>query len=255
MFTATLLVSLVIGVVLCFFGYRFFRLAMTLAGFVLGAGVGYFVFTLTSKYLPGKENVLWVLLFMGVGGILLGLLSYSIYKAALFYITMFVTAFVVLKTFLLTMASGVGITAFLVVMFGQSKAGSASNEITDYSVGGSTIGEAINKAIEKLPGSTQIGKFWVVVGFAILVGVIVGIVVCLMQKPAIIIVTSLFGGLLITQGLFSIIQSFGSFTADAQSFVKTLAVGSGEPALSTIVAVAFILLGILTQFKTAKKTK
>jgi hypothetical protein len=255
MLTVTLLVSLVCGVILCFFGYRFFRLAMTLAGFILGAGLGYFIYNMTSKYLPGNENGWWVYLFMVVGGILLGLLSYSVYKAALFYITMFVTAFVVLKTFLLTMASGVGIASFFVVMFGESKVGSAANSVTDTPVGGGqTIGTAINTAIEKLPGSSMQMKFWVVVGFALLAGAIVGFVVCMLQKPAIIVVTSVFGGLLITQGLFSIIQSFGSFDADPLAFAHSLAIGSREPALSTIVVVAFIFLGILTQFKTAKKT-
>ena len=239
---------------MCFFGYRFFRLAMTLAGFVLGAGLGYFLYNLSSKHLPSNENGWWVLLFMIVGGLLLGLLSYSVYKAALFYITMFVTAFLILKTFLLTMASGVGIGSFFIVMFGESKVGGASNVVTDTNIGGgNTIGTAIEAAIEKLPGSTMTAKFWVVVGFALLVGVIVGFVVCMLQKPAIIVVTSIFGAALITQCLFSLIQSFGTFDANPQAFAESLAIGSGQPAMSAIVAVAFVLLGILTQTKNAKK--
>jgi hypothetical protein len=254
MLTVTLLVSLFCGVMMCFFGYRFFRLAMTLAGFVLGAGLGYFVYNLSSKYLPANDNGWWVVLFMIVGGVLLGLLSYSVYKAALFYITMFVTAFVILKTFLLTMASGVGIGSFFIVMFGESKVGGASNTVTNTSVGGGhTIGTAIEAAIEKLPGSTMTAKFWVVVGFALLAGALVGFVVCMLQKPAIIVVTSIFGALLITQGLFSLIQSFGAFDANPQAFAESLAIGSGQPTLSAIVAIAFIFIGILTQSKNAKK--
>ncbi|MEI8199795.1 MAG: hypothetical protein WCG21_07025 [Eubacteriales bacterium] len=255
MLTATLCISLVCGVILCFFGFRLFRLAMSLAGFVLGAGIGYFIYSLAGSYLPAAGSGIWIMVFMGVGGILMGILSYRIYKAALFYTTMLLTAFVVLKTFLLTMGSGVGVTAFFMTLIGNTKIGGVADSITEVSVGkGSTVGTAVAEALTKIPGSTQNEKFWIVVGIALVAGAIIGGVVCLLQKPAIIVVTAAIGGLLITQGVFSLIQSLNAFDTSAQTIVKSFAVGNGRPALSALVAAAFIALGIIAQFKTAKKS-
>lgn len=47
--TVTLCVSLICGIILCFFGFRLFQLAMSLAGFVLGAGIGYFIYSLAGR--------------------------------------------------------------------------------------------------------------------------------------------------------------------------------------------------------------
>jgi len=256
MLTITLVASLICGVVMCFFGFKLFRLAMAVAGFVLGAGIGYFIYSLTGSYLPSAGSGLWIMVFMGVGGILMGILSYRIYKAALFYISMFLTAFIVLKTFLLTMGSGIGVTAFFMVLIGKTRIGGAADTITEVSVGkpGETVGSAVAGALLKLPGSTQTEKFWIVVGIALVAGAIVGAIVLLLQKPAIIVITASFGGLLITQSIFSLITRFDAFDTSAQSIVKSFAAGNGQPALSTIVAAALIILGIILQFKTAKKS-
>jgi len=255
MLTVTLCISLICGVILCFFGFRLFRFAMSLAGFVLGAGIGYFLYSLAGSYLPAAGSGIWIMVFMGVGGILMGILSYRIYKAALFYTTMLITAFVVLKTFLLTMGSGVGVTAFFMTLIGNTKIGGVADSITEVPVGKSgTVGTAVADALAKIPGSTQNEKFWIVVGIALVAGAIVGGVVCLMQKPAIIVITAGLGGLLITQGVFSLIQSLSAFDTSAQTIVKSFAVGNGRPALSALVAAAFVALGIIVQFKTAKKS-
>ena len=255
MLTVTLCVSLVCGIILCFFGFRLFRLAMSLAGFVIGAGIGYFIYSLAGSYLPAAGSGIWIMVFMGVGGILVGILSYRIYKAALFYTTMLFTAFVVLKTFLLTMGSGVGVTAFIMTLVGNTKIGGVADSITEVPIGkGGTVGTAVADALAKIPGSSQYEKFWIVVGIALVAGAIIGGVVCLMQKPAIIVITAGLGGLLITQGVFSLIQSLNAFDTSAQTIVKSFAVGNGRPALSALVAAAFVALGIIAQFKTAKKS-
>jgi len=255
MIMTTIIFSLVCGVILCFFGYRSFRLAMALAGFVVGAGIGYFIYNLVSEYLPAAASGVWILVFMGGAGILLGLLSFRIYKAALFYISMFVTAFIILKTFLITAASGIGITAFFMMLFGRTSVGGAANALTDLPIGGSgTVGTAVASALQKLPGSTSTEKFWVAVGAALVAGAIVGIIVCLVQKPAIIVITSVFGGILISQGLFSLIGNFGDFDMRAEKIVASFAGGGSNLALSAVTAVAFIVIGILVQFKTAGKT-
>ena len=254
MLTVTLAVSLFCGIILCFFGYRLFRAAMTLAGFVLGAGIGYFIYGLSGSFLPASDSGIWVLVFMGGGGILMGALSYRIYKAALFYISMLLTAYIVLKTFLLTMGSGVGVTAFILVLIGKTKVGGIADSITDVSVSkGGTVGTAVADALAKLPGTTQTDKFWIIVGIALVAGAIVGGIVCLLQKPAIIVITASFGGLLITQGVVSLIQNFAVFDTSAQAIVKSFAGGNKEPAISMILVIAFLVLGTIVQFRTAKK--
>ena len=254
MLTTALILSLVCGVILCFFGYRSFRLAMTVAGSVMGGAIGYFIYGLVSEYLPVAESGLWVLVFMAVGGILLGFLSYRIYKAALFYITMFSTAFLILKVFLLTAGSGIGVTAFLMVLLGKTSVGGAADALTDIPLGkGGTIGTAVSAAIAKLPGSTPTEHFWIVFGAAVAVGAIAGLVVVILQKPAIIAVTSALGGILITQGLFSLYSSFQAVDMKAETFVATIAAGSGQTELETLVTAAFLLAGIYIQFRTTKK--
>ena len=255
MLTVTLIVSLICGAVMCFFGYRLFRFAMALGGFIVGAGIGYFIYSLVGSALPSAGNGIWVLVFMGVGGLLMGYLSFRIYKAALFYISMFLTAFIVLKTFLLTMGSGIGVTAFIMVLIGNTKIGGIADSITEVSIGNNgTVGTAVADALSKLPGTTQTDKFWIIVGIALVAGAIIGSIVCVLQKPAIIVLTASFGGILITQGVISLLQSFKAFDTSAQAIVKSFAGGNGQPGISTIVAAAFILLGIVVQFKTAKKT-
>lgn len=81
--------------------------------------------------------------------------------------------------------------------------GGVADSITEVPVGkGGTVGTAVADALAKIPGSSQYEKFWIVVGVALVAGAIVGGIVCLMQKPAIIVITAGLVGLLITQGVF-----------------------------------------------------
>ncbi len=256
MLTVTLIITIICGALLCFAGYRLFRFAMALAGFAIGAGIGFFIYNLVSDRLPSSGNGIWVMVFMGVGGLLLGMLSFSIYKAALFYISAFITTFLVLKTYLLVTASGVGVSAFVQVALGKTKLDGATDKISEIRMGeGSTVGKTIEKALERLPGSTNTEKFFALLVAALVAGIIVGVVVCLIQKPAIIVITAVMGGILISQSAFSMIDSIQDFDASAKALVSSFASGSGQPALSSILAIALIGLGIIFQFKTAKQEK
>lgn len=256
MLTVTLAASLFCGVILCFFGYKLFRFAMSLAGFVLGAAIGYFIYGIVGSRLPAAGSGVWVIVFMGAGGILLGILSFTIYKAALFYVSSLLTAFVILKAFLITAGSGIGVAAFFLVMLGKTKIGGAADFLSDVSIGkNTTVGTAAADALSRIPGSTSTEKFWIVVGIALLLGAIVGGIVCFLQRPAIIVTTAAFGGLLITQGVFSLVKSLESFDTSAQTIITSFTGGNGQPALSALVAAAFFVLGLLLQFKTTKKTR
>ena len=250
----TLAFQLIAGVILCFFGYRFLRLAMSAAGFVLGAYIGYFIYGIVSESLPSPENGLWGLVFMGAGGILLAVMSFRIYKAALFYITMVSTAFLVLKTYLMFSGWGIGVMAFIMIILGKSSVGKEAGALNSLSIpGGETTGAAVADAMLKLPGSTPIEKLWIAIGVALVIGAIVGTIVLILQKPAIIVATALFGASLLAGGVFMLFTNLGTFDFSAASLVQTFSGSQTTPALSTAVTLGFAVLGILLQFKTAKK--
>lgn len=250
----TLALQLIAGVILCFFGYRFLRLAMSAAGFILGAYIGYFIYGFVSESLPSPDNGLWGLVFMGVGGILLSVLSFRIYKAALFYITMFTAAFLALKTYLMFTGWGVGVMSFFMIMLGKSSAGKGAAALNSLDVPGTgTAGAAVAAALAKMPGTTPIEKLWIAIGIALVIGAIAGTIVVILQKPAIIVATSLFGASLLAEGVFLLFTNLGTFDFSAASLVIVLSGSQSTPALSTAVTLGFAALGILLQFKTAKK--
>jgi hypothetical protein len=256
MLTFTLLVLLGLGMVLCFFGYRFFRTAMALAGFAIGAIIGYYMYALASDYLPGSGSGIWLLLFMGAGGVLLGFLSFHIYKAALFYVSALITAYVILRTFLITMAGGVGVSSFFKIIVGKTSVSGDVDQITDIEVAGKgSIGDLMKHAFEKLPGETQAEKMLMVLAIALIVGVIVGIIVCILQKPAIIVMTALMGGVMASQGLCSMLDSFDKIDLKADTVVASFAGGGENLVLSTILTIALVAVGIIIQFKTTKEVK
>lgn len=256
MLTFTLLVLLGLGMVLCFFGYHFFRTAMGLAGFAIGAIIGYYVYAIASEYLPGSGSGIWLLLFMGAGGVLLGFLSFYIYKAALFYVSALITAYVILRTFLITMAGGVGVSSFVKIIVGKTSVSGGVDQITDVEVAGKgSVGDLMKDAFEKLPGNTQAEKMLVVLAIALIAGIIVGIIVCILQKPAIIVITALMGGVMASQGLCSMLDSFDKIDLKADTVVASFDSGGKNLMLSTILTVVLVAAGIIIQVKTTKEVK
>lgn len=255
MLTFTLLVAMGLGIILCFMGYRFFRLAMTLAGFVIGAGIGYYVFLFLGDALPDEGSGIWLMVFMGVAGILLGFLSFKIYKTALFYVTMLVSSYLVVKVFLLSFAGGVGVTAFL-SLYAQSADSEHAAGLAALEVGTrGSVGDLIQEGYDKIPVEGEIQKLFFLLGIALLIGAIVGIIVCMIQKPAIIVVTSLMGGTLIAQGLCSMLDSFNQVDISADTVIANFSTGQENLVLSTLVMLVVVALGIFVQFKTTRNMK
>lgn len=253
MLTFTLMISLTIGIILCYMGYRFFRLAMTLGGFAIGAAIGYFVFPFVAEYLPDGGNGIWLMIFMGVGGILLAFLSFAVYKAALFYVTALFTAFIIIKTFLTSFAGGVGVAAFIKTVVGKTAIAGSSELITDFRVSEQgSVGDFIKKGLDRLPGDTDLEKLGAVLAVALIAGAVVGIIVCVMQKPAIIVATAVIGGLLASQGLSSLLQSFDQIDFNAETVIANFSVGSENLMMSTLITIVLIASGIFIQFKTTK---
>lgn len=254
MLTFTLLISLGLGIVLCFMGYRFFRVAMALGGFAIGAAIGYFIYPFVAEHLPDAGNGIWLLAFMGLGGIILAFLSFSIYKTALFYISALFTAFIVIKAFLMSFSGGIGVAAFIKTLLGKTEIAGSTDIITDFRVSEKgTVGDLINKGLEMLPGETQLEKLGAVLIAALVVGVIVGIVVCVMQKPAIIVLTAIMGAFLSSQGLCSLLESLDQIDLSAETVIANFSIGGENLLLSALLTIVLSVIGIFVQFKTTRK--
>ena len=77
-------ISLILALLCCFFGYRFAKLFMSISGFIAGALIGYFVATQLLQF-TGFPIFLCTLL----GGILLAMFAFWVYVAGIFILCFF----------------------------------------------------------------------------------------------------------------------------------------------------------------------
>lgn len=75
---AGIVITLVFGLLFCFFGYRFLKFFVALIGFAVGAGIG----TAISIRAGGNGTITLILAL--IFGIALGVVSFFIYKAGIF---------------------------------------------------------------------------------------------------------------------------------------------------------------------------
>lgn len=255
MLTFALVLTIISGALLAFMGYRSFKLSMAVAGFVIGAVLGSYLYSFVWESLPdiGSDRSAWLYIFMAVCGAILSLVSFRLYKAALFYVTALATAYVLMKYFLIIMAGGVSVSAFLKFAMTGHRAATQGSMVGEIAVGDKgTVSELIAEMYEKIPGTTEIQKMMVVLGIALVVGAIVGFIVCLMQKPAIIVVTSIFGAILLSQALCQFLESLETVDFSADTLVKGLSVGPENVAISTLIFVAIAAVAIFVQFRTTR---
>jgi|LSQX01.1.fsa_nt_gb hypothetical protein len=255
MLTLTLVLSIVSGALLAFMGYRSFKLSMAVAGFVIGAVLGSYIYSFAWESLPviGTDKSLWLYIFMVVAGAILALVSFRLYKAALFYVSALATAYVLMKYFLIIMAGGISVSAFIKFVMTGSRADSQGNMVGEIMIGDKgTVSELVGDMYDKIPGSTEIQKMMVVLGIALVVGAIVGFVVCLIQKPAIIVVTSVLGATLLSQGVCQFLESLDNVDFSADTVIKGLAVGPENIAVSTILFIVLLVIAIPVQLKTTR---
>ncbi|MCH7949731.1 MAG: DUF4203 domain-containing protein [Candidatus Dadabacteria bacterium] len=82
MYNFLLTAVVLLGLLICFFGYRMFRFVLAIAGFIIGASfVAGFGFTLTD----GKEIVV-ILIAAVAGGLIVGALFLFLYSAGVFLV-------------------------------------------------------------------------------------------------------------------------------------------------------------------------
>lgn len=248
------IILLVCGIIVCFFGYRSFRLAMSIAGFVIGAAIGMVVHGFfDNKLSTSIPGIAWLAIFMLVGGLILGSISFRLYKIALYYVTMFAVAISALRVFLLATTTGAGIYTLLLSMFGISRNQSIFGPLNENSNPDQWMSGVAKGVLQALPGQTIVDKFWVVLILCLLVGALAAVVVCALQKPAIIVVTSIFGGMLLSQAICTLIGIDWTATESLLRFSDEVSQGSIKPELSIIITLLAILAGIIVQFKLAKK--
>ena len=78
------IITLVIAILYCFFGYKFLRVFITVIGFLAGLGIGYLI----GVRVGANDIVKWILAV--VIAIALAAVSFFIYKAGVFLVTFFV---------------------------------------------------------------------------------------------------------------------------------------------------------------------
>lgn len=85
------IVTMVIALLYCFFGYKFLRAFVTIIGFIIGMGIGYLV----SHAVGANTVVMWILVILFA--VALAAVSFFLYRAGIFIVTFFVVLGVVFK--------------------------------------------------------------------------------------------------------------------------------------------------------------
>ena len=244
-----LLFMVLIGAVLCFAGYRFLRLSMGLCGFLLGIFIGHSIFILNGSYWNSKP-AFWSYILVIVIGIVLAALSFKLYKAALFYATSLFMAILFLRLYLSVSESGNLITTFLISLFDRTAIGGAVSMVTDATVPGSDrVGEVISNSMTQIWGENH--NAWFILGVCVAAGALAGFLVVLFQKPAIIILTGIFGSYILILSVFSFIQRKDIGDMDVFSFIE-ISFGKNGAGINIVIMLLLAALGIIFQIRKTK---
>ncbi|GEM_PF-3055235 len=241
--------TFLVGVILCFYGYKFFRFSMAVAGFVIGYYMGRFFWNiyLVNQFASDLRTFASYAVPL-VCAILIAVLSYAIYKQALFFISMFAVSYTLLKGFVVIFAQEQGITElFIRVVDAKNNPNSTPEELA-------ASGKTFASVMVSLPGKEAFDKLMVVAGICLVIGAIAGLIICLLQEPAIMVITAVLGaqvlrGVLIdAMILLSEMKTTPQFLADAYvSYTKSNVV-------AFFVWAALIGAGIAIQFRRKKVT-
>lgn len=189
--TVTLLTFAAMGLLLCFYGFRMFRFSMAMAGFFMGMQLANILDSMfLLEKIPEKARDTWEFFFPIVIGLLLAILSYAIYKKALFFISMFFTWYTLMKISLLYIIKTQNDLKLFISLSPDSIA-----KLTDGSDGAQNLisDSQMAKVMSWLPGNTDGEKLLAICLIALLIGIFVGIIICLLQAPAIKIITAIIG--------------------------------------------------------------
>jgi hypothetical protein len=245
--TVTLLTFLAMGILLCFYGFRMFRFSMALAGFFMGFQAANLIDSLfLLENIPEKMRSNWEFFFPIILGLLLAALSYALYKKALFFITVFFTWYSIVKIFLLYIIKTQN-NLKLVVSLSPDKVAkltdgsdTAQNLISD---------SQMNSFMSVIPGSSDGQKLLAICLIALVIAVIVGLIICAIQAPAIKIATAVIGADILRDvflGTMGMLYGWKSLPSFLETVVDQ---GLHNGWVSFFVWAALIGSGVTVQFK------
>ncbi|MBQ4185421.1 MAG: hypothetical protein II657_03540 [Clostridiales bacterium] len=245
--TVTLITLLAMGVLLCFYGFRMFRFSMAIAGFFMGFHAANLIDSLfLLEKIPEKGRTVFEFFFPIMFGIFIAVISYAIYKKALFFITVFFTWYSIVKIFLLYIVKTQN-NLKLVVSLSPDKVA----KLTDGSENTQNLipDKQMNAVMSWLPGSTDGQKLLAICLIALVIAILTGILICMLQSPAIKIITAVIGADILrdvflgTMGLLNAWKALPSFLS------PVVDQGLHNGWISFFVWAALIGSGITVQFK------
>ena len=245
----SILLTAAIGAFLCFCGYRFLRVSMTLCGFLIGIILSHYICQFSLSFWTTIPTF-WTYIFMLGFGLIIAGLSFKIYRAALFYITMLFCVVLLLRTYLSAMGNKNPLIVFFYTLFDHTGIGGMISDVTDTTITGeNTVKTVITESMTHVWEE----NFWMVLGITLIVGMLAGFLVVLFQKPAIIISTSILGGYILMQSLFSYIHREHMSDMDVLRFLE-YSIAQNAVGFQLIIVLILAILGISVQMKKAGRS-
>ena len=241
-----LMMTFAIGILLCFYGFKMVRLSMALAGFYIGHQLGNVIYGLTASYFSDSSKSTAAVLLPIITAILLAVLSYAIYKQALFFLTMIFSAFSIMKVFVIYVVKtdkNLEILNHLspdsVQKIKSSKTG-VESFVSDAEVG---------DILAQLPGQSSWQKLLIVLLVALAIGVVVGILICAIQEPAIKIATAVIGADALRLAILESIDKILTIKDLPEGVSSVLGKVPGNIWVSFVIWAIFIALGCIVQLQ------
>ena len=230
-----LAMTLSAGILLCFYGYKMFRLSMALAGFYVGTQLGNLLYGLFS------EQIIPIAV-----AVILALLSYAIYKHALFFLTLFFTTFAIMKVFVVYLIKTEENLDILVKFSPETveklkNSGTGAEKLlTDAEVG---------NILTQIPGQAGWQKLLFILIFSLALGILAGVLIMLIQEPAVKIATSVIGADAIRIALVDGMGKLLLIKGLPSGIVKLLEQGKDNVWVAFFIWAVFIGLGSAVQLR------
>lgn len=241
-----LAMTLSAGILLCFYGFKMFRRSMALAGFYVGMQLGNMLFGLFSERIGESLSGTAEKAFPIVIAVLLALLSYAVYKHALFFLTLFFTTFAIMKVFVVYLIKTeenldilVKFSPETVEKLKNSSTG-AEKLLTDAEVG---------NILTQIPGQAGWQKLLFILIFSLALGILAGVLIMLIQEPAVKIATSVIGADAIRIALVDGMGKLLLIKGLPSGIVKLLEQGKDNVWVAFFIWAVFIGLGSAVQLR------
>lgn len=241
-----LAVTLAAGILLCFYGFKMFRISVALAGLYVGNMLGGMLFGLFSEKLPESWLSNAEKIFPIAVGVILAVVSYAVYKKALCFLTMAFTTFNIMKIFIVYLVKTEENLNLLIKFSPET-----IDRLRNSSTGGETlISEAeVGNILTQIPGEAGWQKLIFILIFSIALGILAGVLIMLIQAPAVKIATSVIGADAIRIGIMGAIDKFLLIKGLPSFFCTWLGKAQGNVWVSFFIWALFIGLGSAVQLK------